>query len=139
MKKMTLLSFVAATLVFTACGEDTKVSEAATKAKAERAVELEKMAAYKIAAKAAEKEEVAQIRAAEKAKAEKEAVEAAKREAEAKAAAAKVEQEAAEAAKKEAEAKAAAEKALKETNTTEVPVTDASIIEAANKEIKVTH
>ena len=133
MRKITLLSLVAATLVFTACGEDTKTSEVAVKAKAERAVELDKMAADKITAKAAEKAEVAQIRAAQKAavkaKAEKEAAEAVKREAEAKAIAAEV-------AKKEAEAKVAAEKAavkaLKKTNAT----TDASIIEAANKEIK---
>ena len=128
MKKMTLLSLLTATLVFTACGEDTKTTEVAAKAKAERVIELEKMAANKIAAKAAEKVEVAQIRAAEKAaakakeKAEKEAAELAKREAEVKAAAEKAEKEAAE--------------ALKETNAT---VTDASIIEAANKEIKVTH
>ena len=135
MKKTTLLLFIAVTLVFTACGEDTKAVEAAAKAKAERVVELDKMTANKIASKAAEKAEVAQMRAeakAAKAKAEKEAAEAAKRKAEAEAKAI-----AEEVAKKEAEAKAAvaeAEKKLKETNTT-----DASIIEAANKEIKVTH
>ena len=135
MRKITLLSLVAATLVFTACGEDTKTSEAAVKAKAERAVELEKMAAAKITAKAEEKAEVAQIRVSQKAAAKaKEEQEAATK--------AKAEQEAAEVAKKEAEAKAVAEEAeanvLKETNATEEPVTDASIIEAVNKETKVT-
>lgn len=133
MKKMTLLSLVAVTLVFTACGEDTKAHEQAVKAKAERAVELKKMAEDKMAAKAAEKAEVAQIRATEKAaakvKAEKEAAEAKLR----------LEQEAVEAAEKEAEAKAASEKVLKETNTTQKPVTDADIIEAVKQEVKVTH
>lgn len=65
MKKSILLSLVAATVLFTACGEKTDKTQEEAQAKAERTVELAKMEADKVASEAKEKVEVAQAKAAE--------------------------------------------------------------------------
>lgn len=126
MKTTTLLSLVAATVLFTACGEDTKktVTDAATsvsdsvKETATKAVDATKEAADAAADKAAEVAKAAADKAAEvKAAAEKKAEEVAKAAAEAKEAAAKKAADAAEALKeKAAETTAAVKEAVTPDN-----------------------
>ncbi len=83
MKKVTLLSLVAAAVLFTACGEDTKKAVAdaaeATKAKAAEVAAAAKAEAEKTAADAAEaaKAKAAEVAAAAKVEAEKAAADAA--------------------------------------------------------------
>jgi cytochrome c553 len=135
MKKITVLSFVAAAVLFTACGEDAKKAAAEATAKAtevvkettSNAVEATKDAAAK--ATEAAKAKATEVAAAAKAEAEKVASVAAEKAAEVKAA---TEAKAADAAQALKDRASAATEAAKETATNAVEATKEAVAPAAD-------